>query len=114
MGVAVNNVGNPNGFRHWTRINGDLVAVEEALHIHNDNAGIDTTAATIYQSDIADLHDAAVQGSTAFVSAAAAVFGQWWTDLLADADAASLQGTLDDPRRSLRAHYLRPVRVAIL
>lgn len=114
MGTSVANVGEPNGFRHKTRIGTKLVAVEEKIHYHFGNAGIDTLSPTVYQQGIADLHDAALLGAQDFATTAAGIFGSWWTALLSDADTAGLQGTGDDPRRVLRTHYADPVETTIL
>lgn len=96
---------------HRQNVNGVSTWIESQPRFHHGNAGLDETyPSVIGASDIADLHDAAVTSQAAFETAAATVFGSWWTSLLAACDAAGLTGG-NHAKVSLRKHYTAPVEI---
>lgn len=95
------------GFQDWAHHTPSttLRFVEHAPCYHFGDKNIDTAySGSIDRADIVTLHDAAQVSPAAFQSAAASVFGSWWTSLLSTCDNAGCAG-MDDPRVCAQVFY---------
>lgn len=83
------------GFADWNHdpSTGTIRVISMQPKYDFGNKNIDTqTTSVLYRGDVVALHNAAVQGQSAFETEAAARMGSWWSSVVAACDNAGCQG----------------------